>query len=156
MAIPRPRYNSKRKRKTGKFKRGYYEPLTENGIFVKYVQPSDKTMNSSILPEYRSSWEKVFMEWCDRSPDVLKWSTESIAIPYLSPKDNKVHRYFPDFFIYFKDGRKVIVEIKPYNQQNNPINQAKWEQAEKYAKSIGAKFVVVTEKELKSWGLLKK
>ena len=149
--ISRPRYNQKRKRrKQGKFEKGYYKPINED----KYIQPRDRTMNSQILPEYRSSWEKAFMKYCDLSENIKNWGTEPFAIPYVSPKDNQVHRYYVDFVFITKDNQKYLVEIKPKNQCNNPINLAKWEAAKKYAKQIGAIFTVVTEVELKKWGLI--
>ena len=40
----------------------------------------------------RSSWERKFCHWADLNPDIVKWVSEEVAIPYLSPVDNKVHR----------------------------------------------------------------
>lgn len=124
---------------------------------------------------YRSRWELVFMRWCDRRPDVLQWSSEELAIPYLSPVDNKIHRYFPDFIIKVQKVDKVetvMIEIKPFSQTRPPdqsrakqkngrrnphylrevktwgINEAKWKQAREFCKDRGWKFQVLTEKEL--------
>ena len=52
---------------------------------------------------YRSSWERNFMIYCDKSPAILEWSSEEYVIPYVSPLDKRVHRYFPDF--YERDNR---------------------------------------------------
>jgi hypothetical protein len=35
----------------------------------------------------------------DRHKDVTKWNSEEVVIPYRSPLDNKIHRYFTDFFV---------------------------------------------------------
>ena len=48
---------------------------------------------------YRSLWERKFMKYCDRNPNILEWGSEEFCLPYKSPLDNKVHRYFPDFYI---------------------------------------------------------
>ena len=48
---------------------------------------------------YRSSWELKFMKYCDGNPSILEWGSEEIIIPYRSPLDNKIHRYFVDFYI---------------------------------------------------------
>ena len=48
---------------------------------------------------YRSLWELKFMKYCDSNINILEWGSEEIALPYRSPIDNKVHRYFPDFYI---------------------------------------------------------
>ena len=65
---------------------------------------------------YRSLWELKFMKYCDRSASILEWGSEEIIIPYISPWDNRVHRYFPDFYIKVRqaDGKvkKMIIEVK--------------------------------------------
>ena len=151
MAIPRPRYNQKRKRRQkSKFKRGYFTAISE-----KYQQPKNKYMNQKEFPEYRSSWELQFMKFCEASDLVKRWTVESIAIPYISPKDGQVHRYFPDFAMEMQDNKRFLIEIKPSNQSNNPINKSKWEAAEEWCKRNNYTFLVVTEKELKQWGIIK-
>ncbi len=147
------RYQSKRKRGSGsRFKTGIYIPINEK----KYRQPSDTTMSKSALgPTYRSSWEKAFMEYCDASENVVMWGVEPFPIMYLSPKDNKMHRYYIDIVMKMKNGQKHLIEIKPKSQCNQPINLAKWEAARMYCSKIGAIFTVVTEVELKAWGLIK-
>ena len=165
MAIARPRYNNKRKRrikKTGsKFHQGVYVPIhemTDQGLrYKKYQPPRDTLMNSnSEGMTYRSSWEKVFAQWLDHNDDVLMWSSEPFPIPYISPKDNQVHRYYIDF-IFTTRSEKFLIEIKPKSQTTDKhlINQAKWDSARQYCKKIGATFLIITEKELKHLGLLK-
>ena len=102
----------------------------------------------------------------DTNINVLEWSSEEIIIPYLSPVDNRIHRYFPDFFVKTPTGA-VILEVKPHNQSVMPekktkrvtrkylnevmtygVNQAKWKAAEEYCLDRGWKFKVITEKEL--------
>lgn len=118
---------------------------------------------------YRSSWELKYLIYLDKNPSVLRYSSEEIIIPYISPIDNKPHRYFPDMFVEMKtkDGiRKYLVEIKPHKQTLPPkkkkrvtkqyveevmtygVNQAKWEYAEKYCKERGWEFVKLTEHDL--------
>ena len=159
MSIKRPRNNKQRKRKQytsgesrkkSRWKQGFYQPINED----KYKQPVDTTMNSKGLPEYRSSWELKFMEYLDKSDNILYWGTEAFSIKYISPKDNRQHRYYIDFVFMTKNNEKHLIEIKPKAQCNDPVNLAKWEAAEQYCKVIGATFSVVTEIELKKWGLL--
>lgn len=151
MAMSRPRYARKRSRlRKTRFKQGTYIPVNED----KYRRAVDKYMNGGRYPFYRSSWELKFYKYCDMSENVEYWGSEILSIPYISPKDGQVHRYFPDVFVKTKDGRKFIIEIKPEKQRNNPINRAKWESARNYAKRIGAEFIVLSEKELKSMGLI--
>jgi hypothetical protein len=119
---------------------------------------------------YRSRWELLFMSYLDKHPDVISWSSEEIVIPYRSPIDGKVHRYFPDFWIkkVTREGKVAVdlVEIKPYAQTQEPkkqkrltksylyevktwgVNSAKWKAADEYCKDRGWKFLILTEKEL--------
>jgi len=119
---------------------------------------------------YRSLWERKFMNYCDINENILKWSSEEIWIPYLSPIDNRVHRYFPDFFIRYKDTSGVIkeslIEIKPKRQVTGPKagkrvtqkqmyeikefakNQAKWKAAEEFCADRRWSFQILTEDHL--------
>jgi hypothetical protein len=119
---------------------------------------------------YRSLWERKFMVYCDNNPSVIEWQSEEFFIPYRSPIDNKVHRYFPDFFIKYKDVsgkiKSSLIEIKPMRQCSPPPkpkrqtkkylneayeyakNQAKWRAAQDYCADRMWEFKVMTEKEL--------
>ena len=120
---------------------------------------------------YRSLWERKFMQWCDKNENVLEWGSEEIIIPYISPVDNRVHRYFPDFYIRARtrnDGiKKFVIEVKPKAQCSPPkpqrrktrkflnevktyaVNDAKWKAAQEYCKDRRMTFMILTEKELK-------
>ena len=67
---------------------------------------------------YRSSWEFKFMRWCDSNPSVLEWGSETVIIPYRSPVDNNIHRYFVDFYIKIKDkDNKVLKYLTESNSE---------------------------------------
>ena len=78
---------------------------------------------------YRSLWERKFMVYCDKNENILEWGSEEIIVPYRSPVDNRYHRYFPDFYIKYKDNngkiKKSIIEIKPFKQCIEPKVQRK-------------------------------
>ena len=119
---------------------------------------------------YRSLWERKFMVYCDTNDKVLEWGSEEIIIPYISPWDGKVHRYFPDFYIKVKqssgDLKKFIIEVKPKKQTRPPkpvvrktkrwinevrtfgINEAKWKHAKEWCKDNDMEFKILTEEEL--------
>ena len=141
------------------FRQGVFRPQNSG----KYV--------GSNFPQYRSSWELKFFRWADLNKNVLAWGSENIIIPYINPLDNKVHRYFVDNYVVFKDSKgekqKFLIEIKPSKQVEKPIsslrkkqstvlyeqttwitNQAKWEAAKKWAEKKGCQFIILTEKEL--------
>lgn len=119
---------------------------------------------------YRSLWELKFMKYCDSNRNVLKWGSEILALPYRSPIDNRVHRYFPDFYIKVRESngkiREYIIEIKPKKQCMEPKpqkrktkghiyevyeyakNQAKWKVAKEFCIDRGMEFKIITEDEL--------
>ena len=73
---------------------------------------------------YRSLWERKFMTYCDQSDSIVEWGSEEVIIPYISPWDGLVHRYFPDFYIKVKQHdnkvKKYIIEVKPKKQCSPP------------------------------------
>ena len=123
---------------------------------------------------YRSGWELKLMSYLDKHPHVIKWNSEEIVIPYRSPIDGKMHRYFPDFYVEQinkqKKKEKVLIEVKPYAQTQAPkvqntkknkptkryinevktwgINSAKWNAAEEFCKDRGYIFKIITENDL--------
>ncbi len=129
-----------------------------------YVNPNScKKLFESLRGEpiiFRSSLEKKFVTWCETNSKVKAWGSECMQIPYWDPRDEKTHTYNPDFAVEMVDGKKIIVEIKPYSQSikpkypyredwnwNNYIkNTLKWKAAKEYLDARGIGFVVVTEK----------
>ena len=78
---------------------------------------------------YRSLWERKLMVYCDKNTSVIEWGSEEIIIPYRSPKDGRIHRYFPDFYMKVKqrDGtnKKFVIEVKPKAQCKEPVKNPK-------------------------------
>ena len=139
--------------------RGKYKPKNPN----KYVGDPTKI-------NYRSLWERKCMLTFDDNPNIIKWASEEIAIPYLSPVDRKRHRYYPDFMVELKnkEGKveTIMIEVKPKNHTEPPkprkrksvtylneaktyaINQAKWAAAQALCDRKGWTFRIMTEKEI--------
>lgn len=119
---------------------------------------------------YRSGWELRLMRFLDEHIKVLEWGSEELIIPYRSPIDGKVHRYFTDFVVrqINSNGIKetIVIEVKPKSQTMPPekktritkgyinevktwgVNQAKWQAAEDFCKDKGWKFQIMTEEHL--------
>lgn len=111
------------------------------------------------------------MVWCDKNENILEWGSEEIVIPYRSPVDGRVHRYFPDFYIRARTRQggveKFIIEVKPKAQCAPPkkpqrqtkryitevktyaVNEAKWKAAKEFCDDRMMKFMILTERELK-------
>jgi hypothetical protein len=119
---------------------------------------------------WRSSWELKLMLYLDEHKEVVSWGSEEIVIPYRSPIDNRIHRYFPDFIVtkINSEGKKetALIEVKPAKQASPPkkqtkitktyitevktwgVNEAKWKAALEFCKDRGWTFHIFTEKEL--------
>ena len=144
-------------KKNSKYRQGFYTPV--NG---------DKFIGQTAI--YRSGLELKFFKFCDNNVNVIKWGSENVVIPYVSPLDNRVHRYYIDSYVVIREGEKInkyLIEIKPskqtqppttkyknrqhliYEQTQYAVNQAKWESARKYCKQHNLSFLILTEKELK-------
>jgi len=142
--------------KNSKFRQGIFTPVN-----------SEKFIGSKAI--YRSGLELKFFRFCDNNVNVIKWGSENIIIPYISPLDGRVHRYFVDNYVVIKEGsaiKKYLIEIKPFRQTSAPttkykkqqhliyeqkqyaINVAKWEYARKYCSKYNMSFLILTEKEL--------
>lgn len=123
---------------------------------------------------YRSSWESWFMKWLDNNPEVVKWNSEEVVIPYFSEADGKKRRYFMDFWFRTKDGKEFFIEVKPKKETQPPpkpvklttsakkkyiddiytwtVNQCKWKAAQKVAEKNNIQFRLLTEDGLKKLG----
>lgn len=141
---------------------------TYKGFFrPKYPQKYKGDANNII---FRSLWERQVMKWLDENTNVIEWQSEEVAVPYISPIDNRYHRYFPDFIAKMKrpddSTITVMLEVKPAAQTKEPkttkkktqryitevatwgVNQAKWKYAKEYCADRGWEFRLITEKEL--------
>lgn len=121
---------------------------------------------------YRSSWERKMFVYLDSNPNIISWSSEEIVVPYISPIDNKKHRYYVDGYMKIKLKnnlfKEILFEIKPKSQLNPPklpksgrksksfltacttfaVNSAKWEAAKVLASDRGWDFLILTEDQL--------
>lgn len=147
------------RRKHNQYKQGLFKPINSS----KYtgVQP--------VI--YRSGLELSFYRWCDRNQSVIEWGSETIVIPYLSPMDGRVHRYFVDVNLVLKNKegqlQKYLIEIKPFKQLSPPnpnhkrkrstiayesmrhaINQSKWQSAQQWCAKNGYQFQILTERDI--------
>jgi hypothetical protein len=118
---------------------------------------------------YRSLWERNVMTKLDTWEQILEWSSECLIIPYRSPVDNCIHRYFPDFQVRMQTPtgiKTAVLEVKPKAQCREPKkpkrvtkrfisevmewgkNQAKWGAATAFCADRGWDFMVLTEDDI--------
>jgi hypothetical protein len=148
----------------GKKNRNYVQ-----GIFT----PKNKKKYIGSFPIiYRSSLELSSFRFLDNSINVISWGSESVVIPYVSPADGRMHRYFVDLVaeIKMKDKsiKKVLIEVKPekqtkpptitsrkkqstilYEKYNYEVNLAKWKYAREWCEKRGYLFLIFNENHLK-------
>ena len=122
---------------------------------------------------FRSLWERHCFRWCDDNPKVESWSSEETVVPYYYEIDKRYHKYYLDLKITFKEGKTLLVEIKPDKETKPPRgakrtkryiteattyvkNMNKWEAADEFAKDNGYEFQIWTEKTLTAMGIMPK
>ena len=146
-------------KKNSNYKQGIFNPK------------NPKKYKGSLPIIYRSGLELKSFRYLDNNPNVLTWGSESIIIPYQSPADGKIHRYFVDLVaaLKSKDGtiKKLLIEVKPEKQTRPPtitakkkqktmlyekyqwaVNQAKWDAAKNWCKAKNYLFIILNEKHL--------
>jgi|TARA_R110002020_G_scaffold202898_1_gene406188 hypothetical protein len=118
----------------------------------------------------RSLWERKVCKFLDENSNVLRWSSEEFSLPYMSPVDNRPHKYYPDFLAEIKGKDETIrthlIEVKPYKQTKPPVkpkrknktyvlnektyavNHAKWEAAKQVCNQNDWQFTILTENEI--------
>lgn len=145
-----------RQSKTNKFKQGLFTPRFPE----KYIGDVTKI-------RYMSGYEFNVHTYFDNNPNIIRWASEEIAIPYIHPVDGKVHNYYPDYYIEYRNTKgnlvREIIEVKPEKQVNQPtkrgkskktqlteaithaINTAKWEYAKSFCDKHNITFRILTE-----------
>ena len=91
----------------------------------------------------RSSWEKDYIEKIDQDQNIVSAIFEPFVISY---QYDQGRNYIPDILIFYKDGTKKLVEIKPSYFLDAEINKCKFSAAQKYCDEKGMIFEVWTEK----------
>ena len=114
------------------------------GISGKYMS----TKNKKIF-YYRSSYELIAMQIFEQMSNILKYEYETLSIPY-EDKKGFIHNTIPDFVVYYTDGSKEIIEVKPEFKIKKDVDNTvlKLDVMKKYAKENGYAFSILTEKEL--------
>ena len=139
-----------------RFKQGYY-----------VLKHPEKYMGDPNKVIYRSSWELNLHTFFDNNTRIIKWGSEIIKIPYIKPTDNRIHTYYPDYYIEYinTDGEiiKELIELKPLSQTKQPrtkgkqnlyenlmfvVNVAKWQSAEHWCRINGVKWRIATERDM--------
>lgn len=144
------RSKQKQVSKKSRYHQGIIDPKTCKKLYESQSKEPIK---------YQSGLELQFIRYCESMTHIKHWANEPFPIKYVSRLDNNIHEYFPDFLIENTNGKKAIVETKPYAQTVKPSmndslwakeawikNVDKWRAAKEWAKQHDMDFVLVTEK----------
>lgn len=128
---PKKHFKTTNRFTTKGFKSGIIKSVKAGNIDIKYL----------------SSWEKTFIQNCDKDSNIIKLETPD-PIEYKKD-DGTVHNYLPDFKLTLDTGIVVIVEIKPNNLvKKSRIVLLKRIAAKKYCRKNSYKYIILTENEL--------
>lgn len=136
--------------KNSRYTQGYINPASCKKLFPQLS-------HDNII--YRSSYEKKFILWLEGNKNVRHWGSECMKIPYMMT-DGKMHSYYPDYFVELNNGECWVVEVKPYNQTQKPVNEncwaakeytkniCKWRATKEFCDNKGFKFKIFTERSI--------
>ena len=132
----------------------------------KLTRPEKYIGNPNKI-RYLSLWEKQVMKFLENCVNVVHWSSE-VPIEYVCRTDGQIHKYLVDFYIELDDGKRLMVEVKPHKQTQEPKmgtrktrkymnecfiyakNISKWDAARALCKDTGMEFQIWTEYYLKN------
>ena len=140
--------------------KGYYTP--ENP--AKYIGDINNV-------RFMSSWELDVHKFLDRNPHVVRWGSEIVAIPYFKRMTGRMHKYYTDYYVKYRDKNGLLIEelweVKPYAQTKEPKNTKrkkeqtflyekamyetnidKWSAAQEFCNKKGIQFRILTEKDI--------
>lgn len=135
--------NLKKSLDTNKPKHLYNSKLYKKGVYHSNIYNLDYN--------YDSGWELEFIKYMER--DEMRALTKVFdrsrgIIPYTL-EDGSKHKYLPDFFIQLNDGRKIVIEVKPYYLLSKDEKVVKKIKAGKdYYKNTKIQYLVLTDKEM--------
>ena len=63
------------------------------------------------------------MVYLDTNPNIMEWKSEEFCIAYNNPITGGMSRYFPDFWIKYRNNNNIItqkvIEVKPKSTLNH-------------------------------------
>ena len=119
--------------------------ITRSGKRIRVKFPSTK-LNRMIHCE--SPLERDAAYHFEYHP-LVEGYQEQPSVEYWYDKFGVQHRYYPDFQIDFKDGRKLLIEVKPTRYLNTKKVRDQLEAVAKRFAEQDRPFRVLTEKEIR-------
>ena len=106
--------------------------------------PTSCTYKSALLGrrvQCESQHERIFFQRLEGSGLAKAFVEQPVRIPYTW--QTRQTAYYPDAAVLLRDGRQLLVEVKPANRFASAKDQAKWKAALAWGRRNGFGFVVV-------------
>lgn len=101
--------------------------------------------------EYRSGWELLVAQALDADPDVVVYAYEAVGVPFVTnPRSGRVRKYFPDFLVQYRSGRRLIIEVKRDDKAKAFTVLAKAKACSSWAAASGVDYEIWTSKEIQT------
>ena len=85
--------------------------MRKSGLVQGQYKPVNPMKYNGKVPIiYRSSWELRLCKFFDNNENVIKWTSESVVVPYYNPITQRTHRYFPDFTVEYYDREGCLIK----------------------------------------------
>lgn len=107
----------------------------------KYEDPEKSPWN---FENYDSDLERRMMDRLERDVHVAKWmKRHGITIPWIDGQRHR-RRYVPDFLVEYKDGKKVVIEVKDPSRIDSNEVQRKRKAAEMWCRQRNMEYILAT------------
>ena len=109
-----------------------------------FSSPTSCTYKSALLGrrvQCESQHERIFFQRLEGSGLAKAFVEQPVRIPYTW--QTRQTAYYPDAAVLLRDGRQLLVEVKPANRFASAKDQAKWKAALAWGRRNGFGFVVV-------------
>ncbi|MDR9748544.1 TnsA endonuclease N-terminal domain-containing protein [Paenibacillus taichungensis] len=124
-----------------------YIPARKIKAKVKGYRGKEPFFSSGLMIHWDSFLERDYIRLADFDQDVHELYHQPLCIHYM--QNGKRLRYFPDFKVILKNGKTLIVEVKPFELLDDPKNQIKFEVGRRYCEEKGWLYQVFTEREIR-------
>jgi len=111
----------------------------------RYLSKKCKKQN----PMFRSGFELLYHWHLDNNNDVDWYEYEPFYIPYTR-LDGVTAFYFPDFLVSFKNGKKILCEIKADYLHDSLDVKNKYNSAKNYVKDLDMEYIIMLKKDIEN------
>lgn len=101
---------------------------------------------------WESTLERDFIKLLDFDETIESFHFQPLQIDFLYK--GKRRKYFPDFLVQRKNGKRYIYEVKAFSKINEPNNIIKFQAGHRYCSENDMIYKIVTEKDIRKGHLI--